>query len=101
MRANRAEYTPLGSYVNIIIMLSKKTSIEIVGWYGAVAILVAYILVSLQIIQPQELIYQLLNLSGAAGIALVSLAKRARQPAILNIVWSAIALVAVINILIS
>lgn len=73
--------------------------IEIVGWYGLGATLIAYFLVSFMIIDPNNLLYQLLNLTGALGLVAISLLKRAYQPAILDIVWSIIALVALIRIL--
>ncbi|MDD5726917.1 MAG: CBU_0592 family membrane protein [Patescibacteria group bacterium] len=68
----------------------------LVGWYGMAAILLAYALVSFGTLKPDSLTYQLLNLSGALGILVISLLKRAFQPAALNIVWAIIAVVAVI-----
>lgn len=75
--------------------------VELLGWYGAAAIIGAYGLVSFTIIEPNSLIYQLLNLTGALGVAIVSLYKRAYQPGVLNIIWTLIALFALINILIT
>ncbi len=80
--------------------MTKKTLLEVAGWYGMAAILLAYGLVSFQAIQSDGIVYQLLNLTGAAGLAGISLSKRATQPALLNIIWAAIALVAVLSILI-
>lgn len=71
------------------------------GWYGAVAILLAFAMSSFSLIKPTDLIYQILNLTGAVGIVLVSLYKRAYQPAVLNIIWTFIALIAVIKALFS
>lgn len=82
-------------------MLNKKNIIEMVGWYGTVAILLAYALVSFKVIESDYILYQLLNLTGALGIVAVSFAKGVRQPAVLNIVWSLIALAAIINIVLS
>ena len=72
--------------------------IDILGWYGAVAIIIAYVLVSLEKIRPR-LLYQFLNFTGAAGIALSSFAKDAYQPGFLNVVWMLIAVFAVGQIL--
>ncbi|MGYP001571474776 len=72
-----------------------KTFIEIYGWYGALAIIAAYALVSFSLIQPTSLTYQTLNVTGALGIALVSFYKKAYQPGILNMVWAIIAVVAI------
>jgi hypothetical protein len=68
------------------------------GWYGAGAILLAYILVSFNVISPQGWAYQLLNFTGAVGVLVISYAKRARQPALLNLVWAVIALAALIGL---
>lgn len=76
-----------------------KKFLEIFGWYGAVAIISAYALVSFSIIQSNSVLYQLLNLTGAVGIIAVSLAKKAYQPAALNIIWTIIAAIALIKLL--
>ena len=68
----------------------------LVGWYGMAAILLAYALVSFGTLRSDSLTYQLLNLSGALGILIISLLKKAFQPAALNIAWAIIAIVAVI-----
>ena len=77
----------------------KKSGIQIFGWYGTIAIVGAYFLVSFAIISADSLLYQLLNLTGAIGIVAVSLAKDDKQPAVLNIFWALIALVAIIGII--
>ena len=71
-----------------------KTFIEIYGWYGALAIIAAYALVSFSLIQPTSLTYQTLNVTGALGIY-----KKAYQPGILNMVWAIIAVVAIMKLL--
>lgn len=73
--------------------------IELFGWYGTIAIPVAYALLSFSILQPTDIAYQLLNGTGALGIVLVSFRKRAYQPGVLNIVWTLIAFAAIFNIL--
>lgn len=64
--------------------------IEILGWYGAVTILGAYILISFSLITPNSLPYQLLNLTGAAGIALEALHEKDYQPGILNVIYEGV-----------
>jgi len=76
-----------------------KLIFEIIGWYGAAAIVLAYFLVSFRILGAGSVIYQILNLSGAIGIVLVSLLKKAYQPAALNFIWTIIALIALIKII--
>ncbi|OGK13517.1 hypothetical protein A3A93_00310 [Candidatus Roizmanbacteria bacterium RIFCSPLOWO2_01_FULL_38_12] len=79
----------------------KQRVIEIIGWYGTIAIVGAYALVSFSFIQSNSILYQLLNLTGAIGIALISLYKKAYQPGVLNIIWTIIALVAIIKIILN
>lgn len=76
-----------------------KKFLEIFGWYCAAAIVGAYALLSFSIIQSNSVLYQLLNLTGAVGIVAVSLAKKAYQPATLNIIWTVIAAIALIKLL--
>ncbi len=80
---------------------ARALALEAFGWYGAVAIVLAYALVSFGIVTAQSLPYQLLNASGAIGIVAVSLWKRAYQPAALNAVWTVIAVVALVRLAVS
>lgn len=75
----------------------QKQLIAILGWYGVVAIVGAYALVSDNIMSPTSVTYQLLNLTGAIGIIVESVAKRDKQPAVLNIFWALIALAGIIK----
>lgn len=77
----------------------QKWLIEAYGWYGATIILVAYFLASFDVISGDGLIYQLLNLTGAIGVVILTVYKRVTQSAVLNLVWAGIALVAVVSIL--
>ena len=76
-----------------------KTFVEIFGWYGAVAILLAYALVSFSLMEPTSIWYQLLNGTGALGVLAISFYKSSCQPAVLNAIWAIIAFVAIFNIL--
>ena len=78
----------------------KKIISEIIGWYGTIAIILAYALLSFSIINSDSIIYQILNFSGALGIILISLLKKAYQPATLNIIWAVIAVFAIVRIII-
>lgn len=77
----------------------KKNLIEIFGWYGMIVIVLAYALVSFSFLSVDSIWYQLLNGTGAMGIVVVSLYKKTYQPGILNIIWTLIAVIAIINIL--
>lgn len=76
----------------------KKKFIEAFGWYGTVAIIGAYAFSSFSILNPSDLSYQLLNLTGALGIVVVSFYKKTYQPGVLNLIWTIIALIAIIKI---
>ena len=71
---------------------------EIIGWYGTIAIVTAFGLVSFEILQPGNLIYQILNGTGALGIVYISFKKKAYQPGVLNIIWAIIAGIAIVKV---
>lgn len=77
----------------------KKILIEAAGWYGMVAIVLAYALVSFSVLGATNIWYQILNGTGAIGIVIVSFNKKAYQPGVLNLIWTAIAIVAITKIL--
>lgn len=73
--------------------------LEVVGWYGTVAIVGAYALTSFNVVSTQTFLYQTLNVTGAIGIVVISLKKKTYQPAVLNMVWVVIGLAALLKIL--
>lgn len=77
----------------------KERLTEFLGWYGVIAIVAAYILVSFNLVGSQSLLYQLLNLSGAAGIVIDALSDKNYQPAVLNTIWLIVAAIAIVRIL--
>ena len=74
---------------------------EACSWYGVVAILGAYALLSFGILDSQHLTYQLLNLSGGIGIVIDAVADKNTQPAVLNTIWAVIAVIAIIRSFVS
>jgi len=72
---------------------------EIIGWYGTCAIVLAYALISFNLISASSLTYQLLNGTGALGIISISFKKKAYPPAVLNIIWALIAVITIIRLL--
>lgn len=72
---------------------------EIIGWYGAAAIVLAYVLVSFGFVNADNLFYQVLNFTGAIGIIVIALLKKTYQPAAVNVVWAAVAVFAILRIL--
>ena len=73
---------------------------SISGWYGVVAILGAYWLVSNGALDAKGVPYQVLNLTGAIAISIVSFKKHAWQPLALNALWAVIAAAAIWKIFI-
>jgi len=69
-----------------------KALAEVFGWYGSIAILLAYTLATLGTLATDNIIYLLLNITGAAGLAYISFFDKSLQPALLNLVWCSIAL---------
>jgi hypothetical protein len=67
---------------------------ELIGWYGAAALLTGYALISFGTLNPRGFVYQLLVLTGSLGITVVSQHKRNVQPALLNAVSAVIAVLA-------
>lgn len=78
-----------------------KSIRNILGWYGVLAVLVAYGLLSFKVLQANSLPYQLLNLSGALGIIVETAAKKDAQPLALNLIWAVVAAIAIIRIIVS
>jgi len=79
--------------------LSMKPSLltEGLGWYGVVAILLAYAAISFGWMAVRDPIYLFLNLTGSLGIAIDACAQKNWQPVALNLAWMAIALIGITN----
>ncbi len=73
----------------------KTKIIEIYEWYGVIAIVIAYALISFSVLQTTNIWYQFLNISGALGIVIGSFYKKDYQSGVLNIVWIIIAIIAI------
>lgn len=74
-------------------------AIEILGWYGVAATILAYFLVSFGMLAGTSLTYQLLNVTGAAGVTIETWYKRDYQPFWLNLIWMLIALAAIASLI--
>ncbi|MGL5830608.1 MAG: CBU_0592 family membrane protein [Candidatus Altimarinota bacterium] len=77
--------------------MQKNLIAEIVGWAGTAMIVLAYFLNSFLIIQSNSFWYHILNIAGGVGIMIISYTKKAYQPMVLNIIWTAIALIVLIR----
>jgi hypothetical protein len=78
----------------------KQKLLEAAGWYGTFAIIGAYALSSFSIIQSHSFTYQFLNLTGALGIISISLYKKVYQSVVLNVIWTLIAISALVKLFI-
>ena len=68
--------------------------IDILGWIGAIALLVAYALISAKRVEGDSTGYQLLNLVGSFLLILNTLHYGAYPSSFLNLFWIAVALYA-------
>ena len=63
-----------------------STTIELLGWYGVAATIIAYILVSFAFLAPNSIWYQGLNFTGAVGVTIETWVRRDYQPFWLNLI---------------
>ena len=75
----------------------KQKLIDILGWYGVAAILAAYALLNFEVLSVKDAWYQVLNITGAAGLIVEAGYKKDYEPVVLNIVWLLIAAFAIIR----
>ncbi len=75
-----------------------KPRFQIIGWIGMILILAAYFLVSFDMVTVHNIWFQLLNIIGSFGLALVAFGRRDWQPMVLNIIWILIAIIAMVRI---
>ena len=75
-------------------MTATELAVEIAGWAGAVLILVAYLLLSAGKLTGQSLVYQGMNVVGAAGFVVNGWWHGALPSASLNVLWLLIGAIA-------
>ena len=75
-------------------MTPVELAVEVVGWAGAVLILLAYLLLSAGKLTGQSLTYQAMNVLGAAGFVINGWWHRALPSAVLNVLWLLIGVLA-------
>ena len=80
-------------------MTAVEIAVEVVGWGGAVLILLAYLLLSAGRLTGQSLLYQGMNVVGAAGFVVNGWWHGALPSAALNVLWLLIGAVAAWRIL--
>ncbi len=75
--------------------MNNEVLVDIVGWIGAIALLVAYALISARRVEGDSTSYQSLNLVGSVLLIVNTVYYRAYPSAFLNLVWGAIAVYAI------
>ena len=75
-------------------MTQVELAVEVAGWAGAVLILLAYLLLSMGRVTGQSLLYQGMNIVGAAGFVINGWWHRALPSAALNVLWLLIGAIA-------
>ena len=75
-------------------MTPVEIAVEVVGWGGAVLILLAYLLLSSERLTGQSLVYQGMNVVGAAGFVVNGWWHGAIPSASLNELWLLIGAIA-------
>ena len=68
-------------------MTAIEVAVEVVGWAGAALILLAYLLLSAGRLTGQSLVYQGMNVVGAAGFVINGWWHGAIPSAALNVLW--------------
>ena len=75
-------------------MSAEQWVVEIVGWAGALLILLAYLLITTGKLTGKSLTYQAMNVFGAAGFAINGWWHGAWPSTALNVVWLLIGVIA-------
>jgi hypothetical protein len=71
--------------------------IEIIGWAGSLAVLIAYGLNSYQKLRSDSMAFYLLNFTGGIFLIIYTIKKGAFASAFVNVVWVIIAVIAIIR----
>ena len=71
--------------------------INIIGWLGSAAVILAYILVSTKRLQGDSVTYQVLNLFGGIFLGMNTLYLGAYPSTIVNLLWIGIAIFAIVR----
>jgi len=79
-------------------VIDNALSINLIGWTGSAAVIVAYVLVSVNRLKGDSAVYQLLNLVGGVFLIVNTLYWGAYPSAFVNLVWVGIAIFALTRI---
>lgn len=78
-------------------MKSSRFYGELIGWYGVIAILIAYVGNMLGWMDVHNTHYLILNITGSLGILIDAAQQKNWQPVVLNVIWMVIAIVGLIK----
>lgn len=73
--------------------------IDIIGWAGSVAVVLAYALLSMDKLTSRSLLYQWLNIAGSICLIINTAVHYAYPSTFVNIIWLIIAALAIVKIL--
>ncbi len=80
-------------------MKQQKTFINLIGWLGVFAILLAYILTNFSLLNTGNSTYLFLNLFGSIAVLYEAYTKKDYQPVVLNLIWALVALIGLVRAL--
>ena len=72
--------------------MSTSLLVDILGWIGAIALLVAYALVSRKQLEGDSTFYQILNLVGSVTLMVNGFYYGAYPSGFLNVIWGSVAI---------
>jgi hypothetical protein len=82
-------------------MLNTHFLRELAGWYGVVAILIAYGLNMLGWMSAHDFAYLALNITGSLGVLIDAFQQKNWQPVVLNAIWMIIGFIGLGNALLT
>lgn len=71
---------------------------ELIGWFGAGAFVIAYLLLSLKILTSDRMFYHILNATGGIMMSVSTFNMNDRPAFFVNMIWMGIALFSIIRI---
>jgi hypothetical protein len=75
-----------------------KIFIEIIGWIGAVEVIIAYAFNSNGRLKSDSVVFQMLNLTGALFLIVNTWYNESYPSMVINVIWTAIAIGALVRI---
>ncbi len=76
-----------------VLIKNKMLIITIAGWIGMALILVSYLLITTRQLSPNSMVYQIINIVGAAGVVSDSIVGGAWPSAIFFMIWGCMAII--------